>query len=210
MAATRTAMADAARALSRKDPVLKALVKEYGYPPGRPHVPASMRFAVLARSILYQQLAGKAAASIEGRFVGALGGVVTPERVLAVSTDVLRACGLSGAKARSIQDLAEKVVSGQISLERIGRLSNEDVVEHLVQVRGIGQWTAEMFLLGTLGRLDIWPVGDYGVRAGFAVCWHLAETPTPKELMVLGEPYRPYRSVVAWYCWRAMDTRLPG
>jgi len=209
MAATRTVMADAAKALSRRDPVLKALVARHGYPPGRPHVPASRRFAFLARSILYQQLAGKAAAAIEGRFVAALGGVVTPERVLAVPTDVLRSSGLSGAKAMSIQDLAEKVSSGQILLERIGRLSDEEIVDHLVQVRGIGQWTAEMFLLGTLGRLDVWPVGDYGVRAGYALCWHLPETPTPKELMVLGEPYRPYRSVVAWYCWRAMDTRLP-
>ncbi|MGH9097467.1 MAG: DNA-3-methyladenine glycosylase family protein [Acidimicrobiales bacterium] len=209
MAATRQAMADAAKALSRTDPILKGLVKQYGYPPGRPHVPASMRFAVLARSILYQQLAGKAAAAIEARFVAALGGMVTPQRVLAVSTDVLRSSGLSGAKARSIQDLAEKVSTGQISLDRIGRLPDQEVVEHLIQVRGIGQWTAEMFLLGTLGRLDIWPVGDYGVRAGYARCWHLPEIPTPKALMVLGDPYRPYRSVVAWYCWRAMDTRLP-
>jgi 3-methyladenine DNA glycosylase/8-oxoguanine DNA glycosylase len=200
-------MADAAKALSRRDPVVKGLIRQYGYPPGRPHVPASMRFAVLARSILYQQLAGKAAAAIEGRFVAALGGVVTPERVLNVSFDVLRSCGLSGAKARSIQDLAEKVVSGLITLERIGRLSDEAVVEHLVQVRGIGQWTAEMFLLGTLGRLDVWPVGDYGVRAGFALIWELPEIPTPKDLMVLAEPYHPYRSVVAWYCWRAMDGR---
>jgi DNA-3-methyladenine glycosylase II len=208
MVATRTAMADAAKALSRKDPVVKGLIRQYGAPPGRPHVPASMRFAVLARSILYQQLAGKAAAAIESRFVAALGGEVTPERVLNVSFDVLRSCGLSGAKARSIQDLAEKVVSGQISLERIGRLSDEAVVEHLVQVRGIGQWTAEMFLLGTLGRLDVWPVGDNGVRAGFALIWELPEIPAPKELMVRGEAYHPYRSVVAWYCWRAMDARL--
>ncbi|HEX3842414.1 MAG TPA: hypothetical protein VHU85_16595 [Acidimicrobiales bacterium] len=207
MVATRTAMADAAKALSRRDPVVKGLIRQFGYPPGRPHIPASLRFAVLARSILYQQLAGKAAAAIEARFVAALGGEVTPERVLNLTFDDLRACGLSGAKARSIQDLAERVVSGQISLERIGRLSDEAVVEHLVQVRGIGQWTAEMFLLGTLGRLDIWPVGDYGVRAGFALIWELPEIPTPKALMELGEPYHPYRSVVAWYCWRAMDAR---
>lgn len=210
MVATRTVMAEAAKSLSRRDPVIRGLVKQYGPPPGRPHVPASRRFAVLAASILYQQLAGKAAAAIEARFVASLGGVVTPERVLTLSFDDLRASGLSGAKARSIQDLAEKVVSGQISLERIGRLSDEEVVEHLVQVRGIGQWTAEMFLLGTLGRLDVWPVGDYGVRAGFAHIWELPDIPTPKELMVLGEPYHPYRSVVAWYCWRAMDTRLPS
>ena len=125
---------------------------------------------------------------------------------------MLAACGLSGAKAASIRDLAEKVVSGQIALDRIGRLTDEDVVAHLCQVRGIGPWTADMFLLGTLARLDVWPTGDYGVRAGFARAWDLPQIPTPKELAVRGEPFRPYRSLVAWYCWRAADDRmvLPG
>jgi 3-methyladenine DNA glycosylase/8-oxoguanine DNA glycosylase len=93
------------------------------------------------------------------------------------------------------------------SLERIGRLSDEAVVEHLTRVRGIGPWTADMFLLGTLARLDVWPTGDYGVRAGFAAAWGLDGVPTPKELVVMGEPFRPYRSLVAWYCWRAVDDR---
>jgi 3-methyladenine DNA glycosylase/8-oxoguanine DNA glycosylase len=117
---------------------------------------------------------------------------------------------LSGAKARSIRDLAEQVLDGRIELERIGRLSDDQVVEHLVQVRGIGPWTAQMFLLSTLGRLDVWPTGDYGVRAGFARAWELPEIPSPQELNELGEPFHPYRSLVAWYCWRVLDEKVPG
>jgi 3-methyladenine DNA glycosylase/8-oxoguanine DNA glycosylase len=208
MAATRQILAEAAASLSRRDPILRDLIDQHGKPPPRPHIPASMRFAALARSILYQQLAGNAATAIHARFVSALGGVITPDRILAVSPDILASCGLSGAKSRAIRDLAEKVSSGQVSLNRIGRLSDTAVIEHLVQVRGIGPWTAEMFLLGTLGRLDVWPVGDYGVRAGYALSWRLPDIPSPTELMALGDPYRPYRSLVAWYCWRALDTRM--
>jgi 3-methyladenine DNA glycosylase/8-oxoguanine DNA glycosylase len=208
--ATRRTLAEAASAAAGRDPVLGALVERHGTPPARPHVPAGLRFATLARSILYQQLAGNAAAAIHGRFVTAVGGVVTPEAVLAASPEDLATCGLSRAKAASIRDLADKVSSGQVSLERIGRLGDEEVVEHLVQVRGIGRWTAEMFLIGTLGRLDVWPVGDYGVRAGYGQGWGLPGIPTPAELTVLGERYRPYRSVVAWYCWRVVDDRTGG
>jgi DNA-3-methyladenine glycosylase II len=200
-------MADAAALLMEQDPVLAKLIKQHGLPPRRTKVRASQRFGALAQTIVYQQLAGKAAASIHGRFVLALGGAVTPEAVLATPPELLSASGLSGAKAASIRDLAERVVSGEIELARIGRLSDEDVVEHLTRVRGIGQWTADMFLLATLGRLDVWPVGDYGVRAGFARAWGMATIPTPKELMPLGEPFRPYRSLVAWYCWRVVDDR---
>jgi DNA-3-methyladenine glycosylase II len=139
--------------------------------------------------------------------VAAVGGVVTPATVLAAPPEALRAAGLSAAKAAAITDLAVKVTEGQVSLERIGRLSDEDVVAHLIQVRGIGRWTAEMFLLGTLGRLDVWPVGDYGVRAGFASAWGLPDIPAPAVLLDLGEAFHPYRSVVAWYCWRVADDR---
>jgi 3-methyladenine DNA glycosylase/8-oxoguanine DNA glycosylase len=159
----------------------------------------------LARAICYQQLAGRAAATIHGRFVTAVGGEVTPAHVLAAPPDALRGAGLSAAKAAAIKDLAEKVAGGEVALDRIGRLSDEDVIAHLIQVRGIGRWTAEMFLLGTLGRLDVWPVGDYGVRAGFAAAWGLAEIPSPDALTGHGEPFRPYRSIVAWYCWRVAD-----
>ena len=116
--------------------------------------------------------------------------------------------GLSRAKLASIRDLAEHASDGRVVLERIGRLSDDDVIEHLTAVRGIGPWTAQMFLMFTLHRLDVWPTGDLGVRIGFAKAWGLAERPTPGELEVLGEPYRPDRSVVAWYCWRAADTTV--
>jgi 3-methyladenine DNA glycosylase/8-oxoguanine DNA glycosylase len=101
------------------------------------------------------------------------------------------------------------VASGEVRLERIGRLSDEEVVEELVQVKGIGPWTAEMFLIFTLRRLDVWPVGDYGVRVGYARAYGLAETPTAKELMPLGDRFRPYRTVATWYCWRVAGTKPP-
>jgi DNA-3-methyladenine glycosylase II len=193
--------------LAGRDPVLAALIERYG-PYRLPSAPrADRRFAALVQSITYQQLAGRAAEAIHGRLVAALGGDVTPTAVLALSEDELRACGLSGAKAASVRDLALKVDSGQVALERIGRMTDEDVVEHLIRVRGIGRWTAEMFLMFSLRRLDVWPVGDYGVRAGYAAAWGLAELPTPRGLEELGEPFRPYRSVVAWYCWRAVEQR---
>jgi 3-methyladenine DNA glycosylase/8-oxoguanine DNA glycosylase len=190
-----------------RDPVLAGLVDRHGPAPRRRPVPVARRFESLAEAIVYQQLAGRAAATIHGRFVLALNGQVTPESVLAAPDEVLAASGLSRAKAASIRDLADHVASGRIALDRIGRLSDDEVVDHLTQVRGIGPWTAQMFLLSTLGRLDVWPTGDYGVRAGFGRAWGLPVLPTPKELDELGEPFRPYRSLVAWYCWRVMDER---
>ena len=132
---------------------------------------------------------------------------MTPEAVLAAPPELLSSCGLSRAKSASIRDLADKVACGDVTLDRIGRLSDDQVVDHLTQVRGIGPWTAQMFLMSTLGRLDVWPIGDYGVRAGFGRAWGLAEIPTPGQLHGLGEPFRPYRSLVAWYCWRAVDDK---
>ena len=193
--------------LSASDPVLDGLVARHGPPPARRPVPAARRFGDLARSIVYQQLAGRAAASIHGRFVEALGSDVCASRVLATPEPVLRSCGLRGSKAASIIDLADKVASGEVVLDRIGRLSDDQVVAQLTVVRGVGPWTAQMFLRSTLGRLDVWPVGDYGVRTGFAAAWGLSEVPSPKALEALGEPFRPYRSLVAWYCWRAADER---
>ncbi len=198
-------MTDATAWLQGRDPVLDVLIDRHGPPPRRPTVRASDRFAALAEAIVYQQLAGRAAATIHARFLEAVGGSVTPEAVLATAPGDLSGCGLSAAKAASIRDLAERVVGGDIVLDRIGRLSDEEIVDHLITVRGIGPWTAHMFLLITLGRPDVWPTGDFGVRAGFARAWDLPDIPSPKELAALGEPFRPHRSVVAWYCWRAMD-----
>jgi DNA-3-methyladenine glycosylase II len=197
----------ATASLRERDPVLAALIDRHGPPPPRRRVPAARRFADLAEMIVYQQLAGKAAASIHGRFVVALGGAVSPEAVLAASPELLSSCGLSGAKSASIRDLADKVRCGEVELDRIGRLNDDQVVEHLTRVRGIGPWTAQMFLMSTLGRLDVWPVGDFGVRAGFGRAWGLGGIPAPGELVELGEPFRPYRSLVAWYCWQVADDR---
>ena len=200
-------MTAAVSELAGADPVLAALIERHGPPPPRRRVPSDRRFDHLARNIVYQQLAGKAAASIHGRMVETLDGEVTAERVLATPEPALRACGLSGSKAASLVDLADKVASGEVALDRIGRLSDDEVVSHLMVVRGIGPWTAQMFLMSTLSRLDVWPIGDYGVRAGFAKAWSLDDIPDPKALDGLGEPFRPYRSLVAWYCWRVVDDK---
>ena len=160
--------------------------------------------------IVYQQLAGKAAAAIHGRFAALfVDERPTPEAALALPIAKLRGAGLSTAKATSIRDLADKVLDGSVKLSRIGRLSDEEIVRELTLVRGIGRWTAEMFLMFQLGRLDVWPVDDYGVRKGYAALFGHKELPTAKALLELGEPFRPYRSVAAWYCWRAVDTVTP-
>ncbi len=191
------------------DPVLAGLVERHGPMHLPPPPKASQRFEQLARSITFQQLAGGAASTIWGRVRALVPGPFLPDPVLSVPSGDLAAAGLSRAKLASIRDLAEHVSDGRVRLDRIGRLDDDQVVDHLVVVRGIGPWTAQMFLMFTLQRLDVWPVGDLGVRAGFAKAWGLAGPPDPKVLEELGEPYRPWRSVVAWYCWRAADTVTP-
>ena len=182
------------------------LVARYGPMHLPPPPRASLRFEQLARSIAFQQLAGRAATVIWGRVRALVPGELTPAAVLALPDADLSGAGLSGAKVASIRDLAAHVADGRVALDRIGRLPDDQILEHLTAVRGIGPWTAQMFLLFTLHRLDVWPTGDLGVRAGFGRAWGLPEVPKPAELEGLGEPYRPYRSVVAWYCWRAADT----
>ncbi len=195
----------AAAILAERDPVMRRLVAEAGLPPPlRP--PTETHFAALLRAILYQQLAGAAAAAIHGRLIAALGSEVTPERLLALPAGALRSVGLSANKAASLQDLAAKVMDGTVLLDpaRLRTESDAEVVARLSAVRGIGKWTAEMFLMFQLRRLDVWPTGDLGVRKGFGLAWGIP-TPTAKELEPLGDPYRPYRSIVAWYCWRAAE-----
>ena len=136
-------------------------------------------------------------------------GGLDPEAVLALPEEAFRAAGLSGSKTASIRDLAAKVVDGTVPVDGLEAYPDDEIVERLSRVRGIGRWTAEMFLLFQLGRLDVWPVDDYGVRKGYARAHGLAELPKPKELGQLGDIYRPYRSIAAWYCWRAVETVLP-
>ena len=194
----------AAAVLAERDPVLRRLVAEAG--PARVRPSTETHFATLVRAVVYQQLAGAAAAAIHGRLIAALGGEVTPERLLSLPSGTLRSVGLSAAKAASLQDLATKVLDGTVVLDPKGLRAQSDaeVVARLSAVRGIGKWTAEMFLMFQLRRLDVWPTGDLGVRRGFGLAWGIP-TPTAKELEPLGDPYRPYRSVVAWYCWRAAE-----
>ena len=165
-------------------------------------------FDALAESIAYQQLSGKAAATIFGR-VRALYPKrkwLDPEQLLATPDETLRAAGLSRAKTAALKDLAAKTIDGTVPAGRaLIRMSDDEIIARLTAVRGIGRWTVEMLLLFDLGRPDVWPVDDYGVRKGFAKTFGRRKLPTPKQLMKVGERWRPYRSVAAWYFWRALD-----
>lgn len=200
----------------RKPPTLKAreahaaLAADAAFGPwveriGPPRLPrvTDPGFPYLARAIVYQQLAGAAAATIHGRFVEACGGSVSPRSVGKVSDERLRAAGLSRGKLAAVRDLTAKAAS--LELEALPWLDDREVVERLTRVRGIGPWTAHMFLIFALRRPDVWPTGDLGVRAGYARILGLEEVPAEKELLPLGEPYRPWRSAAAWYCWRALE-----
>ena len=165
-------------------------------------------FDALAESIAYQQLSGKAAATIWGR-VRALyprRKWLDPKAVLATPDETLRACGLSGAKTRALKDLAAKTIDGTVpSGPALARMDEEEIITRLTAVRGIGRWTVEMLLLFDLGRLDVWPVNDLGVQKGYAKTFGKRKLPTAKEFQRIGEKWRPYRSVAAWYFWRALD-----
>src|ERR1700726_5124673 len=201
----RVSHAEAAEILATRDPVVAGLMQAAG-PIRISRRGTASHFAALVEAIVYQQLAGAAARAIHGRLVAALDDDVAPEALLALSDETLRAVGLSANKARSLRDLATKTLDGTVVLPPRGlpRQSDEEVIARLSTVRGIGPWTAQMFLMFRLRRLDVWPTGDLGVRKGFGLAWGMP-TPTPKQLEALGEPYRPYRSVVAWYCWRAAE-----
>lgn len=195
------------RALARRDPALGRAMRRL---PGFPGFPirglVDSRFHALARAIVYQQLSGKAAATIHGRVVELGGGrFPRPEALLDLPEASLRAAGLSRAKAIAVRDLAERVCDGRLKLNGIHRLDDERVVERLTEVRGIGRWSAEMFLMFHLGRLDVMPVGDLGVQEGLRLLDGLAERPTPDELATRAEAWRPLCSVASWVLWRLVD-----
>jgi DNA-3-methyladenine glycosylase II len=200
----RSRATEAARILADRDPVLAKLIADAG--PIRLRRAEMSPFAALVRAIVYQQLAGAAARAIHGRLVAALDGEVEPAALLALPDETLRAAGLSANKVLSVRDLAAKVLDGTVVLSPRGlaRQSDDEIVERLSTVRGIGRWSAEMFLIFQLRRLDIWPVGDLGVRRGYGLAWDIP-MPTARELEPLGDPFRPYRTVAAWYCWRAAE-----
>jgi DNA-3-methyladenine glycosylase II len=195
-------VAIATRAVAEADPVMAAFMERAG--PFVPRAGSPDSFQALVRSILYQQLAGSAAAAIHARFVDTLGGRVTPEAIRDCDPAAMRAAGLSGAKAAAVTDLAARVLDGTVPLDDAPRLDDADIIRRLCTVRGIGTWTAEMFLMFQLQRPDVWPVGDLGVRQGYRLIYGMEAMPTPRELGTAGERFRPYRSLAAWYCWEAV------
>lgn len=203
--------ATALRHLRRADPTLGRHIDRVGaYRLGLQHT--SDVFGALAEAIVYQQLSGKAAATIFGRLAAAFpDGRPTPRRLLALSDDALRGAGLSRAKAASLRDLATRTLAGGVPpLEALDAMPDGAVVDTLTEVRGIGRWTVEMLLIFRLGRPDVLPLADYGIRKGFGKVFRrrgrtAAELPAPAEIARRGERWRPYRSVASWYLWRALD-----
>ena len=199
----RTSLANAIDEVQRRDPVLANLVRLVGPIRHRPRN-ADGHYGALVRAIVFQQLAGSAATAILGRVQAAAGGELSPEGLAGASDEALRGAGLSGNKLASIRDLTSKVLDGTVDLQASSRRTDDEIVASLVGVRGIGRWTAEMYLMFELRRLDVWPVDDLGVRQGYGLAWRLDPPPRAKELVPLGDRFRPYRSVVARYCWEAV------
>jgi DNA-3-methyladenine glycosylase II len=166
-------------------------------------------FPALARSIVHQQLSGKAASTIFGRLEAALKGRLTPGALLRLSDDRMRSFGLSRQKTAYLQDLARRTRSGELNFAALPRLSDEDVIAKLTAVKGVGVWTAQMFLIFALGRSDVLPTADLGVRAAIKKLYGLAELPGPAEMEKIAAPWRPYCSVACWYLWRSLDNQAP-
>ena len=203
--------AKARKALAAADPTMAALIERVGKidiatrmkrrKEERPEDP----YGALLRAIVGQQLSTKAARTIYLRVVDLFGGTTpTPEQLLEAEEEDLRACGLSGRKTEYVRDLATHVVSGELELDRLDRLSDEEVIEEIVAVRGLGQWTAEMFLLFHLQRPDILSGGDLGIRKAIQIEYGLDEMPPPKRVIEIGEPWRPYRSLASLYLWESL------
>ncbi|MEO9142702.1 MAG: DNA-3-methyladenine glycosylase 2 family protein [Polyangiaceae bacterium] len=197
-----------ARAHLRKvDKTLAKLIDRVG-PYALATSKAKTTFEALARSIVFQQLNGKAASTIFARLVETVGGELTAEALMTTSDEELRVAGLSRNKRASVRDLAARTLAGEIpSLVKMRKMENEAIISALTEVRGIGRWTVEMLLMFRLGRGDVLPVSDYGVRKGFMLAYGLAEMPTPDHLSSHGEKWSPHRTAASWYLWRA--TELP-
>ncbi|HEY9156464.1 DNA-3-methyladenine glycosylase [Candidatus Binatus sp.] len=194
--------------LSKADPVLARIIAEVG---ALGIQPRRERFQALARNIIFQQLAGAAANAIYGRFVGLFPGVEfpSPEQVLAKTDAELRSVGLSEKKALYIKDLAAHVRDGKLNFHRFHRMTDEEIVAHLTQVKGIGKWTAEIFLMFNLGRPDVMPADDLGVQNAVWRHYRMRKRPNRKRLLKHAERWRPYRTAAAWYLWRSLDIVLP-
>lgn len=201
--------ADAERHLTKVDRVLARVIRDVGPCRLRPRRDCPP-YQSLVQAVTHQQLNGTAAQTILKRFIALFPGAKfpPPEAVLAAPDERLRSAGLSRAKTAAIKDIARKTTTGQVPTRReAARLTDEELVARLTEIRGVGPWTVEMFLIFTLGRRDVLPVGDYGVRCGFAKAYGWKELPTAKELLAEGERWRPYRSIASWYLWRVLDAK---
>jgi 3-methyladenine DNA glycosylase/8-oxoguanine DNA glycosylase len=190
--------------LRKSDPVLAAIIDRIG--------PCKMEFNEptfhnLAESILYQQLNGKAAATIFDRFTALAGDPLTPKGILKLTDTQMRGVGLSRQKTAYLRDLSEKTQAGLLEFERMTAMSEEEVIAHLTQVKGVGVWTAHMFLMFTLQRRDILPTGDYGVQAAMKKHYKKRKWPKPDVMQKIAKPWAPYRSVACWYLWRSLDLK---
>ena len=198
-------MRHAVRHLKKSDPVLAAIIEQVG--PYRVTF-REPTFQTLVRSIAFQQLNGKAAKTIFDRLVAAAGGTLTPESILALTPEQMRAVGLSRQKLSYIRDLAERTRSGEIEFARLPGMSDEDVIEHLTRVKGIGVWSAQMFLMFALRRQNVLPTADYGVRAAIKKQYRKRKLPDHEQIVKLARAWHPYCSVACWYLWRSGETTI--
>ena len=191
--------------LKKADPTMARLIAEVG--PCRYEVKNfGTHFDALCRSIIYQQLSTKAAGTIHGRFLDLFQGRhPTPEALLAIPEETLRGVGLSRQKLNYLRDLASRVHTGALPLDHLDELPDQEIIDYLVQVKGIGVWTAQMFLMFRLGRMDVLPVLDLGIRNAIKKAYRVRGVPTPKRMQKLGAPWSPYASVACWYLWRSLD-----
>jgi DNA-3-methyladenine glycosylase II len=197
----------ARRLLMRRDPVMRDLMRRYG-PCGLADSQHTDPYKALVHSIVSQQLSSKAAATIARRFAELFGAKFpTPAQVLEMPPERLRSAGLSGMKVSFILDLAQRVHDGTLHLEALDAMTDEDVITELTKVKGIGRWTAEMFLMFRLHRPDILPLGDLGIVNAMKRAYRLRKTPTPARMMKIGESWRPYRSIACWYLWASLDNK---
>jgi DNA-3-methyladenine glycosylase II len=188
--------------LRQKDAVLAAIIEQVGRY-RMEYKPAT--FHSLARSIVFQQLSGKAAATIFGRLVAATSDPLQPEAVLKLRLEDMRPLGLSQQKAAYVRDLAERTARGQIRFDRLSRLTDEKIIEELTQVKGVGVWTVHMFLMFALRRPNVLPIGDLGIRNAIQRAYKLDKSPDPADIQRIAEPWQPYCSVASWYLWRSLE-----
>jgi DNA-3-methyladenine glycosylase II len=190
--------------LKKSDPVMREIIERVG--------PCRMEFGEpvfhsLAEAIVYQQLNGKAAVTIFNRFTALAGDPVVPEGIAKLSAEQMRSVGLSKQKSSYLRDMAERAIRGELSFTRLPEMTDEEVIEHLTQVKGVGVWTAHMFLMFTLKRPNVLPTGDFGIQMAIKKHYNKRKMPKPMQMEKIAKPWEPYRSIACWYLWRSLDIK---